>query len=183
MGTARLVLVAAVALAGCTAGPAATPVIIYVTPAPVTPSISAVPTPATPTATPTAEPTPRPTATPLRGVSEACLAEIGEFREVLDDLDARLDVGLTYSQYNERMGDVNVASNRMDVDDLPDEIVCYEVAILLNEAFIEYIDAGTKWTDCFDRLRCTNEDVEPALQAHWATASEKLDEAEELIEQ
>lgn len=145
------------------------------TPMPTGPTPVPTPSPS-PTRPPTPSPSPSPS--PPAVVSAECAAELEDFRDALDEMDGRLDVGLNYADYGERLGDISVALNRTDVEGVSEfGLACVEVALLLNEAFLAYIDAHDTWRDCFDRTGCSNDDIRSELQASWATASEKLDEA------
>jgi hypothetical protein len=98
--------------------------------------------------------------------------------DALDELDARLDVGLNFSDYSERVGDVSVAYNRVDFEAVGGYgSSCLATAILLEEAFNKYIGAKNRWNDCITDPDCTNESIERGQQADWEDASEKLDEA------
>lgn len=172
MRTARLVLVSLLVV-GCggVAPSAAAPTLVPGT----TPSPS-------PSPTPSPTPTPKPTPSPAPVISEACAEELGDTRDELDEMDARLDIGLTFSDYSERVGDISVASNRQDVDALTAEGAdCLATALLLNEAFLEYIDANDTWNDCIQDTDCTNDSIRSELQGHWSTASDKLDEAGDMF--
>ncbi len=127
-------------------------------------------TPATPT-TPSA-PTPTPTPGPI---SAECADDLRPVLDALEQMDARLDVGLNRSQYGDRMGDISVAYNRLDATTLVGKGAgCIATAVLLEEAFNEYIQANTAWGDCIASSSCSMDSVQPKLQRHWSTASGKL---------
>lgn len=161
---ASLVLIAGV-LASC-GGPTATP----------------VPTGPTPRPTATPRPTPSPTPTPPPTVSQACADELEDMADALDEMDGRLDIGLTFADYGDYLGDISVASNRLDIDALGDEGAdCLAVALLLNAAFLEYIEANDIWNDCIQSTSCSTSSIETKLQGHWAVATDKNDEAHEQL--
>lgn len=137
---------------------------------------TATPVPTGPTPKPTASPKPTPSPPPT--ISQSCADELEGLLESLEELDGRLDVGLTYVAYGERVGDVSVAYNRVDLEAVKGMgLDCVSTGALLENAFNEYIKAHNAWRDCFDRTGCTNDSVKPTLQAHWATATQKIDAA------
>lgn len=118
-------------------------------------------------------PSPRP-----ETVSQECVATLQPLVVALEELDGRLDVGLTKVQYGERVGDVSVAYSRLDVAQLAGMgLACVATAALLEDAFNEYVQANNKWSDCFARTGCTTDSIESQLQAHWSTACGKIVEA------
>lgn len=146
--------------------------------------VTATPSPTGPTPPPTATPRPTPTPTPSRPptVSQACADELAGMIGALEELDGRLDVGLTKVDYGTRVGDISVESNRLDVDALTAQGAdCLAVAILLNEAFLEYIDANEIWGNCIQSTSCSTSSIEPTLQGHWATASDKIEQARKQL--
>jgi hypothetical protein len=103
-------------------------------------------------------------------------------RDALDELDARLDVGLTFRDYGDYVGDISVASNRLDIDALTAEGEhCLAAAILLNNAFLKYIDANESWNDCIQDTDCDTDSIEPDLQGFWVDASDALEEAGDMF--
>ena len=142
------------------------------------PTPSPVPTGPTPAPTATPRPTPSPTPSPPPTVSQACSDELAGMTDALEELDGRLDVGLTKADYGNRVGDISVESNRIDVEKLTAQGAdCLGVALLLNAAFLEYIDANTIWGDCIQSTSCSTSSIEPQLQAHWLTAHQKIEDA------
>lgn len=127
--------------------------------------------------TPDANATPTPTPTP-GPISAECADDLRPVLDALEQMDARLDVGLNRSQYGDRMGDVSVAYNRLDATTLVGKGAgCIATAVLLEEAFNEYIQANTAWGDCIASSSCSMDSVQPKLQRHWSTASGKLTSA------
>jgi hypothetical protein len=120
------------------------------------------------------------TATPaLDSVSEDCVEEAGDFFDALMDLDSRLDVGLNFADYSERVGDAKVAYDRIDVDELDPR--CIVIAAKAEDAYNHYAEAYNTWNGCIGDADCDNDSIRPALQAEWADASDLLDEVEEAL--
>lgn len=133
------------------------------------------PTPA-PTATPRPTPSPTPSAPP--SISQGCVDQLRDTLDALEELDGRLNVGLTQSAYSERVGDVSVAYSRLDPDDLGAEGAnCLETGSLLEDAFNAYVSANTRWSDCFQQSGCTTDSIISVLRGHWSTAHDKIVEA------
>jgi hypothetical protein len=122
-------------------------------------------------------PPPPPTPTPAPTISEACAEQLEPVLEALEELDGRLDVGLTKVQYGERMGDIAVEYNRLDIDELSAEASCLAVAVILEDAYNQYITANNEWSDCISDTDCDTESIQPTLQRHWSAASRKIEEA------
>lgn len=131
------------------------------------------------TAAPADSPTPEPpaTPTPVPAVSAECAAKLQPLLDALQELDGRLDVGLTKVDYSERVGDVSVAYSRLDAEDLAADPGCLPTATKLEQAFNEYQLANNRWSECLGRTGCETDDIESQLQGHWRSASERIDEA------
>jgi hypothetical protein len=154
---ALVLLVLALSMAACSALPTGTPG-------------------PTPTLGPTPTPTPVPTPTPAI-VSAECVEELQGLLDELTDLNSRLGVGLNFSAYSERVGDVRVEYDRVDFEDL-DPLCITEIGVPLEDAMNAYVEAYTAWNDCIGDTDCENDSVTPTLQKHWAEATEFLDAAE-----
>jgi hypothetical protein len=126
--------------------------------------------------TPTPEPTPEPT--PDLTAYTTCQDLVGPLLEALGELDSRLDIGLNYSEYGDKVADANVQYDRIDIDQLRENLDCLSgVAVPLEDALNFYSAAYRVWDNCFDRPSCTNEQITPNLQRKWARAAKKVDAA------
>lgn len=130
--------------------------------------------PGKPTTRPTVTDTPRPAV-----LSEDCIDEVGAFFDALFDLNSRLDVGLNFSAYSERVGDAKVAYDRIDIDAL--DAACITVAAKAEDAYNAYADAYNTWNACIGDTNCDNDSITPDLQDDWAKASTLLDEVEDAL--
>jgi len=110
-----------------------------------------------------------------------CKAQLGELLAALQEIDSRLDIGMTIADYGQRLGDAKVAYDRIDFGSLEPGCVS-SVGVPLENAFNEYIDAYQAWDSCIDRVTCRLSSVEPELQDHWAAASDYIDEAAAALE-
>lgn len=132
-----------------------------------------------PTPTPRPTPTPVPTAPTL---SAECADELEGVMEALEQMKARLDIGLNRAAYSERLGDISVAYNRLDATELAGMgPACISTAATLEDAYNAYITASNEWSDCFNRTGCTLDSIESSLQEHWAEASDLIDEARQAF--
>jgi hypothetical protein len=109
---------------------------------------------------------------------EECEAAVGDLLDSLRELDSRLDVGMNYEEYNNRLGDVSVAYDR-SVDNLQSlqSEQCLDVGTEAEDAFNAYIKASNIWDKCFDDIDCSTESIEAKLQNQWAKATLMLEAA------
>jgi hypothetical protein len=112
----------------------------------------------------------------------SCPDEVIDLVETLEDLDSRLSVGLNFAAYSERVGDAQVAYDRIDVKDL--DSGCIEhVGAPAEDAMNAYIRAYNIWNDCIGDIECENDSITPDLQAEWADATGLIQEARDGLEQ
>ena len=135
---------------------------------------------ATPSSTATAIPTPQPTArpTPVRPV---CPKSIVRFVNALQELDSRLDVGLTFAAYGDKVGDASVAYDRIPFKKLDLECTL-RVGVPAERALNLYIEANNIWNDCIGNIYCSNDSITPKLQRKWAQATTKIRQARRALD-
>lgn len=111
--------------------------------------------------------------------ADSCGDEVDSFIRSLRELDSRLDIGLNYQQYSNRLGDISVR-----YDDAVDVVTagevsarCVYVGIRGEKAFNLYIKAQRIWSRCINDLDCSNAEIEPRLQKIWAKASKRVAQA------
>jgi hypothetical protein len=78
-------------------------------------------------------------------------------------------VGLNYEEYFDEVGNVQVAYNRIPINQLDQECLG-QVGVPSEKAFQSYADAADIWEECFEELSCENNTIDPELQEKWATA-------------
>jgi hypothetical protein len=130
-----------------------------------------------------ASPRPSPTASPTATIDpaqEAALADqakceelLGPLLETLEDLDARLNVGLVFQDYTNRVGDVSVEYNQVRVGALPTDCVT-DVGVHLENAMNAYIRADNRWNQCIGNFGCDIDSIESELQRQWREASQEI---------
>jgi hypothetical protein len=119
---------------------------------------------------------------------QACRTRVAGFVESLRDIDSRLDVGLSYNEYSDVVGDASVERGRADAAAQAGR-TCARIASASEAAFGLYNDAVQTWNDClfddpisiFD-VGCTTDDIEYELQDYWYRASAKVERALDLLE-
>jgi hypothetical protein len=107
----------------------------------------------------------------------SCRDEVDTFIRELRKLDARLNVGLTYAQYTERLGDISIAyQDAVDVaGDLDGR--CITVALRGEKAYNLYVRAENIWTKCIRDISCSTDSIESRLQKNWAKATKRVRQA------
>ena len=108
---------------------------------------------------------------------KSCSSKIGPLMTTIGDLNSRLDVGLTFSSYSDRVGSVRVAYDRIPPYSLTGP--CLSAANAAAAAYNQYLDAYNIWNNCISSLSCTTNSVTPQLQTYWAAASTKVEKAKE----
>ncbi len=106
-------------------------------------------------------------------VSSECAAMMAPLTDVLTDLDSRLNVGLNFSAYSEKVADARVAYDRLPITDLDARCVTL-VAQLEEDAFNAYVRAYNTWNDCIGDIDCSNDSIESELQTEWSRATDLL---------
>jgi hypothetical protein len=130
-----------------------------------------------------ASPAPSPTASPsptIDPAQEAALADqakceetLEPLLEALEELDARLDVGLVFQDYTNQVGDVSVEYNQVRFGALSFDCVT-DVGIPLENALNAYIRADNRWNQCIGNFGCDIDSIEPELQRQWREASQEI---------
>lgn len=102
--------------------------------------------------------------------ADKCQGQVGDFLLSLEELEARLEVGLNYDEYFEEVGNVQVAYNRIPINQM-DEGCLTLVGVPSENAFNAYREAANIWEDCFEELSCETSNIDPEIQQEWAKAS------------
>lgn len=115
-----------------------------------------------------------------RAEAEACQEQMEPLVDELAELNSRLGVGLSYDEYTNKVGDVRVAYDNIDYDELGDAATCLsEVGVPAEKALNQYVKAASAWGDCFDDIDCSNDTVDPTLQRHWSKATPLVERAKD----
>ena len=110
-----------------------------------------------------------------------CEEEFTPFLESLQELDARLNIGLSYDDYSERVGDVSVQYDRLDFD-LVDPACLIGVGVPLENAFNRYVEAYNTWQACIEDINCSTDSITSKLQEKWSRATGAIENAEEALD-
>jgi hypothetical protein len=103
----------------------------------------------------------------------ACSSQIGHFVSALDDLNSRLDVGLTFSDYSTHVGNVRVAYDNVTWSAVP-RGGCLSAGVNGENALNDYAASYNTWNNCISDINCSTDTVKPQLQAKWALASTQI---------
>jgi hypothetical protein len=100
----------------------------------------------------------------------------------LQQIDSRLNVGLSFAEYTDYVGDAQVEYDRTDWDD--GELSCtLKVGIALEDALKQYFKAYSKWDQCMDDYACEVEgSVLAGIRKHWSEATERLQYADKKLD-
>jgi hypothetical protein len=111
---------------------------------------------------------------------EDCVQELRGFMRKLGDLDAQLQVGLSYSEHSDAIQETAIAYNRIAFDNL--ELDClHKVGLSAEKAYRKFAQADSVWNDCISDFGCDSDSIDPELQNHWQSGSKMLDEAQDGI--
>ncbi len=110
------------------------------------------------------------TPAPPGEVSTKCATALADFTDALTEIDSRLNVGLTYPNYGERLADARVAYDKIKFKDLDGDCI-NGAGKPLEDAMNEYINAYASWKVCIDKSGCDTDSIAPQLQVHWTKAT------------
>ena len=108
---------------------------------------------------------------------EDCASASKPLLDAVEDLDARLSIGLNYDEYTDAVGDVAVAYRKSDFAEVGNLACLAGVGVPLEKAFNQHIKASSTWDECFDSYECSNDDIDGDLQAKWSRATSLLERA------
>lgn len=94
---------------------------------------------------------------------------------MLFELDSRLNVGMNFQAYSEKVADARVAYDRLKFSEMDADCII-GAAQPSEKAMNAYIRAYTTWNDCIGETDCDNDSIKPELQAEWSTATALLAE-------
>ena len=112
-------------------------------------------------------------------IFQTCRREVAPLLNGLRNVDARLDVGMSFAEYGEAIGDVSVAYNGMSAGNL--DFDCLAVAVQGENAFNSYTRAYNIWNDCIGDFDCSTDAIEPDLQSQWLKASQAVGRAQRKL--
>lgn len=111
----------------------------------------------------------------------ACTGALGRLLRALDEVDARLNVGLNQDEYSRLVGDASVAYNRIDVASLG-QGDCLSAGAALEGALNDYSAVASRWDECIYDFYCDIDSIDPMMQRNWAAATRAIAKASRLID-
>jgi hypothetical protein len=115
-----------------------------------------------------------------QAAADACSGQMSRLLRRTKALDSRLDIGLTYDEYGDKVADLKVEYDSIDFDADPDDgsFACLSsVGVPLENALNQYVDAYRIWNTCFEDFDCDTDSIEPDLQAKWSKATRNVSRA------
>jgi hypothetical protein len=108
----------------------------------------------------------------------SCHQQLDGLVDVLSELDSRLDIGMNYHDYTDRVGDVKVAYDAVPFEELAGDFDCVSsVGMPAETAVNEYTKAADRWDRCFDDYACDVDAIEPSLRVRWDKATSAVKKA------
>lgn len=106
-----------------------------------------------------------------------CVEEMTPIVDALLEVDGRLDVGLSYDELSDYVGDVGVAYARINIGALSPTCLG-GVAVQAENAYNSYTRSLRAWGDCIEDYACDTDGIDPKLQRIWAQASNQIERAQ-----
>ena len=95
-------------------------------------------------------------------------------------VDSRLDVGLSYSDYSEIVGEASVFKGMVDEDIVADIDYCASAHSGAEFALLTYSLAASRWNDCiFDDYDCEVDDLD--LSSSWVISGNAVEAAQTAL--
>jgi hypothetical protein len=102
------------------------------------------------------------------------------FVDALEELNSRLSVGLSFSEYGDKVGSVRVAYDKITPKALSPD--CLNAAAAGESALNSYTSAYNTWNDCIGSDSCTTDSIDSELQQDWEEARPKVKQARSRLE-
>jgi hypothetical protein len=111
--------------------------------------------------------------------ADGCQSQAGGLVKALGELNSRLNIGLNYSEYADKVADVRVAYDDAGFGDVETEdFDCISgVGLPAEKALNTYAAAYRTWNKCFESFSCDNDDIKSSLQRRWAKATIQVEQA------
>ena len=115
-----------------------------------------------------------------RTVADACQAQLKGYISVLSETNSRLDVGMSFADYGDQVGDISVAYDRIPIGQMEQDCL-FGPGVTSEKAGQAYTDAYNVWNDCISDFGCDIDTIDPELQSEWLRASTKLAQAKQAL--
>lgn len=113
-----------------------------------------------------------------REAAAQCRRQLGGMMRELQEIDSRLNVGLSQAEFSTAVGDAQIAYDRIIWDHVNGACLT-DVALPLEGAINRYLRANTQWDDCIWDYDCDLDSIDPKLQLKWLAASRQINRAEQ----
>lgn len=118
---------------------------------------------------------------------DTCVEIVMPLSDALSEVDSRLAVGLSYDEYTNYLGDVQVAYDAVldRLDEVSGSDDCLGVAIKLESALNAYARVSNVWSDCNADLYCDFSEADPNTKAQrgWAQATRLLEQSDSRLDE
>jgi hypothetical protein len=109
-------------------------------------------------------------------LAETCHSQLGDYLKVLTETGSRLDVGMSFADYGEQVGDIAVAYDRLPIGKM-DTGCTLGPGLPAESAGQAYTKAYDEWNDCISDFGCDVDSIDPSLQDYWTRANRQTLEA------
>lgn len=120
-----------------------------------------------------------------KATHDKCEQALAGITDALEQINSRLSVGMNYSEYGDRLGDVQVEYDRIDIKALPSiDAKCLDAAVRLENAFNLFNEVHTLWGDCIEDYDCDFSEGEPNRKAQekWRRAGQTIENAKGVVD-
>jgi exonuclease VII small subunit len=112
-----------------------------------------------------------------------CKQSLQGLPDALQELSSRLDVGLNFDEYTDKVGDIQVEYDKIDFEALGKDAGCLtSVGLPLEQAGTQFQKAASVWQKCQENIDCDNDSIQPELQEHWSKAGVKIESSKTALE-
>lgn len=109
-----------------------------------------------------------------------CRQQVTPLLKALRATESRLNVGMTFADYGQQVGDVSIGYDRMPINRM--DFNCIGGPGIAGEkAFNSYTAAYNTWNNCIGDFNCDTDSIDPELQKQWAKASRQTTRARSAL--
>lgn len=113
-----------------------------------------------------------------------CSAALQGLTDSLDQVNSRLAVGINNAGYGERLGDVRVEYDKLDIDAITAiDSECLDAAAKLENAFNLFVQVHTLWNDCIADYGCdfSEGQTNATAQNKWTRAGTAIENSKNQL--
>ena len=113
---------------------------------------------------------------------DECKEELEPAIEALDEIEARIAVGINQADYGRTVQDAAYEIRSIDTDELIEP--CQDIVMDMEQALIHYTKANTMWNDCIVNWWCDMDSAfDYKLNSHWMDAEPYYQSAKDAYEE